>query len=84
MLSLKAKNPKELQKMLSMNGFSIRSFSKKINSSPAYTSRVIKGVQSPYPPFAKKMADGLGVKIDDIFFADDGCKSKPKTKEALK
>lgn len=66
-MKLKLIDSNKTKKDIALKGYSINSFAKKINSAPSYVSRVLNNKQLPSPPFAKKMADGLGVMIKDIF-----------------
>ncbi|ANZ58059.1 hypothetical protein BGL34_02000 [Fructilactobacillus lindneri] len=68
MISLKLKDPEKVRKAVSLEGYSINGFARKINSNPGYIGKILYGKKDPYPPLAKKIADGLGVEIKDIFF----------------
>ncbi|USS92844.1 helix-turn-helix transcriptional regulator [Fructilactobacillus ixorae] len=76
MLSLRLKNPEEVRKEISLRGYSINGFARKINSNPGYIGKVLDGKRNPYPPLAKKIADGLDMDIRDLFFVADGRKRK--------
>lgn len=74
MLNLKLKDVSSTRSEIYLMGFSINKFAKKIGVSPSQLSKVLSGEANPYPPFAKKIANGLGVEISDIFFAQSDSK----------
>ncbi|USS86516.1 helix-turn-helix domain-containing protein [Fructilactobacillus cliffordii] len=76
MLSLRLKNAEAVRKEISLRGYSINSFARKIKSNPGYIGKVLDGKRDPYPPLAKKIADGLDMDIRDLFFVVDGRKNE--------
>ncbi|USS87314.1 helix-turn-helix domain-containing protein [Fructilactobacillus hinvesii] len=80
MLSLRLKDAEAVRREISLRGDSINSFARKINSNPGYIGKVLDGKRDPYPPLAKKIADGLGMDIRDLFFVVDGRKRETKRK----
>ncbi|GAP00806.1 hypothetical protein FFRU_012150 [Fructobacillus fructosus] len=61
------KEPEELKRHIYQGGESISGFSRRIGVSVPYMSNVVSGKMNPSPTTAKKIADGLGVKLTSIF-----------------
>jgi DNA-binding XRE family transcriptional regulator len=72
-MKVKAKNSKELLKMIIMNGYTLRSLASDIEVSNSYLSQIVNGTRNPSGKVAKKIADALGTKFDVIFFIEDAC-----------
>lgn len=53
--------------LIAETGNSLRSYAKKISVSHTYLSQVLNGIHNPSPTVAYKIANGLGLKIEDIF-----------------
>lgn len=70
------KDLNEFRKMLLINGYSQRSFAMKIEVSSPYITQIVNGERYPSAKTAKKIADGLGVTFEDIFFIDDANSSE--------
>ncbi|USS93799.1 helix-turn-helix transcriptional regulator [Fructilactobacillus ixorae] len=67
MIRLKLKNPERLREQIALNGFTLSTFAKNINSSPDYLGKIIHGKVNPGPNLARKIATGIGLK-QMIFF----------------
>jgi DNA-binding XRE family transcriptional regulator len=72
---LKVKNTVDLQSNLSIKGFNQVLFSKEIGVTSPYLSMILRGKRNPSPILAKKIADKLGVEVEDIFFIEEYRKS---------
>lgn len=66
-LKLKIRNSEQIKEFIALKGKTISSFSKEIKSNPAYIKDIVIGKVKPGPPLAKKISDGLGVNVSDIF-----------------
>lgn len=66
----------DFKELLIRKGLSQRGFSKKTGISSPYMSQIINGNRNPGPEMAKKICEGLDVEFDQIFFIDNGYKSK--------
>lgn len=71
----------KFKELLIRKGMSQRGFAKEIGISGPYMSQIVKGNRHPGPQISKKICDGLEVGFDDIFFIQNGYKSK-QTKTA--
>jgi transcriptional regulator with XRE-family HTH domain len=67
---------KDFKEILIRQGLSQRAFSEKAGISSPFLSQVLQGKRNPGPKTSKKMCDSLGVEFDDIFFIENGYKSK--------
>lgn len=72
---LKVKDAADLQSNIAIKGFSQVLFSKEIGITSPYLSMVLRGKRNPSPILAKKIADKLGVEVEDIFFIEEYRKS---------
>lgn len=72
-MKIELKDPTEFQKLLLVNGYSQRSFAKKLKLSSPYVNQIINGKRSPSGKVAKDMADCLKVDFESIFFIKDAC-----------
>jgi len=61
------KDLEKLRKRIIVKGFSQQAFGKHIGISQPYTVQLIKGKRNPSPQTAKKIADALDIKFDDLF-----------------
>lgn len=77
METLPLKNPEELRNLISLQGETVRSFSKNNGISYGYLSQILNG-KEPSPKVAKKISDGVGKSIDDIFLFSLLAKSETK------
>ncbi|CAM3098568.1 helix-turn-helix transcriptional regulator [Leuconostoc rapi] len=68
-LTLKFRNSDKVKEDIAMHGESIAGFSRRIEVNYSLMIEYLNGKKFPSPPTAKKIADGLDVKIVDIFFA---------------
>ncbi|MNT63065.1 Helix-turn-helix domain protein [compost metagenome] len=75
-MKIEFKDPKAFQRVLMSKGYSQRGFASYADISGPYMSQIIKGKRNPSPNMAKKICDTLDLKFDDIFFIDNGYKSK--------
>lgn len=77
-------DPDNVKEEIALKGFSQNGFSRQINVTSSYLSKVLNQEVCPSPVVAKKISDGINVKISDIFFAVDGLKSDTSNcKEAI-
>lgn len=72
MLTFPLKNELETRILIAEKGKSLRTFSKKINISHSYLSQILTGKKRPSPTVAYKIAKGLDLKIEDLFFTKSG------------
>jgi len=75
MATLKIKDSNQIYRDLSLNGYSLKSLSKKVDVTEQYLSSVFKGKRSPSPLLAKRISNELNKEIRDYFFAEESCKS---------
>lgn len=68
MIVIEFKCRKDTILKIAETGNSMREFSKHIGMSQGYLSQLLNGEKKPSPTIAGKIAKGLGVKIEDIFF----------------
>lgn len=73
-----------LRFLIANNGFSVRGFANYIKISNAYLSDIINQKKEPSASIAGRIANGLNVSVDDIFFAYYVNKSKTKVTEPKK
>ncbi|WP_420496206.1 helix-turn-helix domain-containing protein [Macrococcus psychrotolerans] len=60
----------EVRGLIAKKGYSLRSFSKENDMSISYLSTILNNKANPGPKMAKRIADALGVEIEDIFEFD--------------
>lgn len=72
MISFTLRDKLKTRLLIAESGNSLRGFSNKVNVSHCYLSQILSGQRDPSPIVASKIADGLNVKIEDIFFAKIG------------
>ncbi|MFC4761066.1 helix-turn-helix transcriptional regulator [Fructobacillus durionis] len=65
--TLSLKNPQEFTDTLASLGYSASAFSKYIGISKGTLSAYVQGKRKASPVTAKKIADGLNLKVVDIF-----------------
>lgn len=75
-MKIVVKDREQLTKLLVTQGYSLRKFSKEINITSGYLSQIISHKRNPSPMTAKRIAEGLGKKITDIFFIENAYKSE--------
>ncbi|WP_404336405.1 helix-turn-helix domain-containing protein [Planococcus rifietoensis] len=83
MLRFELKNPDETKILIGKQGKSMRGFSNHIGVSQSYLSQVLSLKSRPSATIAKKIAEGLSVNIEDIFFITIDNKSYQKEKVKL-
>lgn len=66
-MNIQLKNSAETKIMMAKKGKTIRSFSKLIGVSHPYLSQILNKKRNPSATVAHKIAEGLGVKVEDIF-----------------
>ncbi len=66
----KKANEIEIKKLMFLKGFNLKVFSDCSGVGMSHLSRIINGKHSPNGKTAKKIADALGVEIEDIFEFD--------------
>jgi transcriptional regulator with XRE-family HTH domain len=64
----------EFKLLLAKRGLSQREFAKGISISHCYLSQIINGKRKPSPKLAGRIASGLKMGIEDIFFIQGGNK----------
>lgn len=57
----------DLKTKMLQKGYSLTELSKKLGVNLSYLSQIVSGKRSPSPILAKKIADTLDVKIEDVF-----------------
>lgn len=67
MITFELKNLNDTKLLIALQGFTIRGFSKEIGVSHSFLSHILNGKRKPSPVVAKKIADGLNKKVEDIF-----------------
>ncbi|WP_203332623.1 helix-turn-helix domain-containing protein [Planococcus beigongshangi] len=78
MIKLEFKNADETKVLIGKKGKSLRSFSRQIGVSQPYLSQVLNLKNNPSATVAKKIAEGLDLEIEDIFFIKIDNKSYQK------
>lgn len=73
---MKLKNPSEVKEAIALLGYSQNKFANEIGVTSGYVSQVLNEERYPSPVVAFKIANGIGKKVDDIFFAVPARKSK--------
>ncbi|MBG9548547.1 helix-turn-helix transcriptional regulator [Cytobacillus firmus] len=73
-MKIKVKDTEEFKKLLLIKGFSQRTFAEATEISGPHLNLIINGERNPSGKIAKKIADGLEVGFEDIFFIDVACK----------
>lgn len=72
MITFPLKDPIKTRLLIAETGKSLRSFSRKISISHSYLSQILNGKRNPSPTVAYKIAKGLNLKIEDVFFIKNG------------
>ena len=70
MLKITIKDLVEIKVEIAKRGKSLRSFSKEVGVSQGYLSQILSGKKRPSPKVAYKIANGLNLNIDEIFFIE--------------
>ena len=79
MIKFKFKNADEVKICIGKRGNSLRFFSRNIGVSQPYLSQLLMQKKYPSATVAKKIAEGLDMKIEDIFFITvDNKSNQPK------
>lgn len=73
-LTLSIKDQVELKILLARKGYNQRMFANEIGISKPYLSQLLNDKRNPSPLTAGKIAKGLGMTIDEIFFIQNGNK----------
>ncbi|UXR69076.1 helix-turn-helix transcriptional regulator [Staphylococcus sp. IVB6246] len=60
-------NTNNFKKAMFLKGFNLSDLSNKAEVSTTYLSQIVNGKKIPSPKTSKKIADALGVEIEDIF-----------------
>lgn len=68
-------DPYAFRKTLIIKGYSQNKLAKAINLSSPYLNQIINEERFPSGEVAKRIADQLELKFEDIFFINDACKS---------
>lgn len=84
MVNLKMKNANEVRLMIAKEGHTIKTFARKIGVSHSYISQIINGVRVPSPVVAKKISNGLGMELEDIFLVKVVAESETITNQGVK
>lgn len=69
-ITMKLKNAEYLRKKINLNGYSIADYASFLGISRGYLYNIIGNKRTPSPSLARKIANGLGLQLKDIFFAD--------------
>lgn len=70
MIKITLKNSVKIRLLIAKKGESLSSFSNKIGISQGYLSQILSSKYNPSAKVAYKIAKGLGVNIEDIFFVN--------------
>ncbi|WP_117170599.1 helix-turn-helix domain-containing protein [Paraliobacillus sediminis] len=70
MIIVKPKNPTEIRILIAEGGNSLRTFAEEIGISHPYVSQILNFKRNPSPVAAAKIAEGLGLKLGDIFLIE--------------
>lgn len=70
MITFTLKDGVRTRLLIAETGNSLRRFSKNISISHCYLSQILRGIRKPSPTVAYKIANGLNLKIEDIFLVD--------------
>lgn len=83
MAKLKMKNPIVTRLMISETNKKMHEFAKDIGISQPYLSQILNEKRNPSPTIGHKIATGLGLKIEDIFFTqiDNNCNQFEKERK---
>lgn len=68
MAKMRIKNPSLVQSYIGYKGMTMFQFAKQVSVSYARLTTILNGNDTTKPTTAKKIADALDVKIEDIFF----------------
>jgi len=68
MLNIELKSIMKTRVILGRQGYSLRQFSDKVGISQSYLSQILSKKRNPSPNVAYKIAEGLNMKVTDIFF----------------
>lgn len=74
MLEVLKKEEVDIKLLIAKKGISQKEFADEIGISNSYLSLLINGKKNPSPSTAGKIASGLMVNVEDIFFIIDGNK----------
>lgn len=66
--TLKFRDPVNVKGKIAMKGESVAGFARRIEVNYSLMIEYLNCKKYPSPPTAKKIADGLGCEIEDIFF----------------
>lgn len=77
MVKVTVKDDVDLKVLIAEQGESLRSFANTIGISPSFLSQVINGFRCPSAVTANKIAEGLDLKIGDIFFINNVANDNP-------
>lgn len=75
-MKMKLKSPDFVRDQIALRGYSQNQFSHHIGITSGYLSLILNQEVNPSPAIAKKISDGVGKNIQDIFFALGGLKSE--------
>lgn len=67
MISFELRDGFTTRLLIAETGKSLRDFAKDAGISHSYLSQILSGKRSPSPTVAKKIANGLNAKIEEIF-----------------
>jgi transcriptional regulator with XRE-family HTH domain len=70
MITFTLKDGLKTRLLIAQTGNSLRGFAQNIRISHCYLSQILNGKRKPSPTVAYKIADYLGLKIEDIFLAE--------------
>lgn len=71
LITFELKEPKKTKLLIALNGHTIRSFSKEIKVSSSFLTQVLNTDRKASAKTAKKISEGLGKEIEDIFFVSN-------------
>lgn len=72
---LKVIDTSKTYKEMALRGYSLKRLSEEVGVTNQYLSTVLRGRRNPSPGLAKKIANCLGLEINDLFFSFESRKS---------
>ncbi|MGE8037940.1 helix-turn-helix domain-containing protein [Lysinibacillus sp. NPDC093692] len=70
MYTFQLKSYEHTKLSIALKGYTIRGFSRYVGISHSFLSQILNGKRKPSAVVAKKIADGLDVRIEDIFLVE--------------
>lgn len=83
MINLTAKDTNKIKMLIACNGQSLKGFTQKVGLSYSYMSRVVSGKENTSANTGQRIADGLGVKLEEIFYINNPVEEKEDSKKEV-